>query len=354
MRLALAGCVLAAALLSSGTRALSSTDATAFFSPSSVTAVGINLGNTLEEAVEGPPPHAADERYIAAFAATGFTLLRLPVRWDKHALADAPFTVDAAWLERVKTVVGWATSRGLRVVVNSHDDSWIDVAPDAAFAAALPRFLAIWTQVAAAFAGASPLLAFEVYNEPHVMSLASLNTLQASVHAIIRAADATRTVSVCGLAMDGPWWIASSASAGLVLPALADGSPDPHLVLQIHDYDPFKFASPPFSVFSWGSAADIAKVRGQLANVTAWARARRPPPAPPLPVLLGEFAVSHLQPNASARLAWYGVMAQAARDAGLAAVAAWDDDGWFMTLNRTSMTWDQGVLRALGLVQGGA
>jgi hypothetical protein len=103
------------------------------------TAVGINLGNTLELPVEGPAPHRADERYIDAFATAGFTLVRLPVRWDNHTLAHAPFTVDAAWLARVKTVVGWATSRGLRVVVNSHDDRWIDVA-DAAFAAALPRF----------------------------------------------------------------------------------------------------------------------------------------------------------------------------------------------------------------------
>ena len=61
--------------------------------------------------------------------------------------------------------------------------------------------------------------------------------------------------------------------------------------------------------------------------------------------------MSHLQPNASARLAWYGVMAQAARDAGLEAMSVWDDDGWFTTLNRTSMQWDRGVLRALGLAQ---
>ena len=312
--------------------------------------IGINLGNTLEEVVEGPAPHAADERYFDAFARAGFSMVRIPVRWDNHTLRSPPYTVEPTWLTRVATVAGWATSRGMRAVINSHDDSWLDVADEAAFSAALPRFLAIWTQIAATFVGASPLLAFEVFNEPHIMTLASLNAMQSAVHGIIRnGGHPERPLLVCGLAMEGPWWINSAASRNLTLPAHADGSPDGNLWLQVHDYDPFTFASPPFSDFSWGTAADIAKARGALANVSTWAAARRPPPAPPLPVVLGEFAVSHLQPNATARLLWYSTMARAAADAGFAAYVAWDDDGWFMTLNRTAMTWDVDVLRALGL-----
>jgi hypothetical protein len=34
----------------------------------------------------------------------------------------------------------------------------------------------------------------------------------------------------------------------------------------------------------------------------------------------------------------------------LDAAVAWDDNGWFMTLNRTSMQWDEAVLRAIGLL----
>ena len=319
-----------------------------FFSLAAATLLGINLGNTLEEPIEGPPPHSAEEKYFAAFASANFTLVRVPVRWDNHTLLQPPYTVDAAWLSRVTTVVGWAVSRGLRVIVNSHDDRWLDLPSDADFAAALPRFLAIWRQVAAALAPFPPLLSLEVFNEPHQMSLASLNAMQAGVHAIIRAASPTRAVVVCGLAMDGPWWLNSPASAGLALPALADGSADPNLVLQVHDYDPFQFASPPLSVFEWGTPADIAKVRAAFANVSAWAARRRPPPAPPLPVYLGEFAVSHLQPNKTARLTWYREYAKAARGAGFWAISIWDDDGWFQTLNRTAMAWDTAVLAALG------
>lgn len=316
---------------------------------SAASSAGINLGRCLEEAVEGPAPHAASEAYFAAYAEAGFTLVRIPVRWDNHTGTVPPFLVDAAWLARVKTVVGWATSRGMRAIVNSHEDRWLDVADAGAFAAALPRFLAIWRQVSAAFVGFSPLLALEIFNEPSKMSLASLNTMQRSVHAIIRADHPTRQILVCGLAEEGPWWINSPAASGLELPTLAGGADDPSLALQIHDYDPFAFASPPFSIYEWGSAAEIAKARAALANVSAWARARRPAPAPPLPLILGEFAVSHLQPNASARLAWYSVMAGAARDAAFDSFVVWDDDGWFMTLNRSSLTWDTAVLAALGL-----
>ena len=310
--------------------------------------MGINLGNTLEEALERPTQQA-QERFFAAYQAAGFSLVRVPVRWDNHTLPVAPYTVDAAWLARVATVVGWGTSRGLRVIVNSHDDRWLDSADDAAFAAALPRFLAIWRQVAAALAAFPPLLAFEIFNEPHEMSLVSLNAMQAQAHAAVRAVSPARDVIVCGLEMDGPWWILGKAGAGLALPALADGSPDPHFALSVHDYDPFQFASPPLSIFSWGSADEVRHVAETFANLTAWARARRPPPSPPLPIILGEYAVSHLQPNAADRLKWYEVYTQAAAVAGFDAAVLWDDNGWFTTLNRTSMQWDTAVLKAVGL-----
>ena len=314
---------------------------------SSSTLLGINLGNTLEEPLERPFPHAAEERYLSAFAAASFSLVRIPVRWDNHTLQQPPYTVDPAWLQRVATVAGWAVQSNLSVVINSHDDRWLDLASDSAFEAALPRFLAIWRQVAAAFEGFSPLLSFEVFNEPHIMSLASLNSMQQAVHGIIRQLHPSRSVLVCGLSMEGPWWINSEAAQGLQLPALSDGSADPNLVLQLHDYSPFAFASPPISIFSWGTAADIAQLRGSFSNVTAWAAQRRPAPQPPLPVLLGEFAVSHLQPNSSARLLWYREYAEAARLAHFYGLVTWDDGGWFSIYNKTTLAWDTAVLAAL-------
>jgi len=340
---------LAAAAVCAALLAPRASAAAPFAAAAVATTFGINLGNVLEETVERPAPHDAEERFFDAYKAAGFGLVRVPVRWDNHTLAVPPYTIDPVFLARVAEVAGWATSRGLRAIINSHHDDWLDLADDAAFNASLPRFLAIWRQVAARFAGASPLLAFEVFNEPHIMSLASLNAMQVAVHAVVREQHPTRTLIVCGLAYEGPWWLLSPAAQGLVLPKLAGGAEDPALTLEVHNYDPFGFASPPFSLHTWGTDADVKKARDALANVTAWALARRPPPAPPLPVILGEFAVSSLQTNTTARLLWYSVMAQAARDAGFDAMAIWDDGGWFSTLNRVTATWDMSVLKAIGL-----
>ena len=91
------------------------------------TKLGINLGNVLEEPAERPAPHDAEERFFDAYASAGFGLVRVPVRWDGHTLATPPYTINSTWLARVAEVAGWATSRGLRVVVNSHHDDWLEV-----------------------------------------------------------------------------------------------------------------------------------------------------------------------------------------------------------------------------------
>lgn len=97
------------------------------------TTLGINLGNVLEEPAERPAPHDAEERFFDAYASAGFGLVRVPVRWDGHTLATPPYTINSTWLARVAEVAGWAASRGLRVVVNSHHDDWLDVADNGAF-----------------------------------------------------------------------------------------------------------------------------------------------------------------------------------------------------------------------------
>ena len=99
------------------------------------------------------------------------------------------------------TVAEYGVSLGLTVIVNSHGDTWIDEADGGAFAAALPRFAALWRQVAAHFADAhADALVFEVYNEPHRMSAASLRALNAAVLPLIRRFSPTRGVLSGGCA----------------------------------------------------------------------------------------------------------------------------------------------------------
>ena len=63
----------------------------------------------------------------------------------------------------METVVGWSLARGFITVVNTHHDNWLDSVQN--FTAILPRFKAIWTQIAARFQSKGEELLFEVYNE---------------------------------------------------------------------------------------------------------------------------------------------------------------------------------------------
>lgn len=165
-----------------------------------VSFIGINLGNVLEAPTEGAWAPAAQEYYFDDYKAANFTRVRIPVRWDKHMGTVAPYTIDSVFLARVHEVVGWCLARGFECVVNSHHDDWIGSADNATFAAALPRFAALWTQVSASFSSAPPTLLFEVCNEPVApLSLASLNTMYATVVPIMRATNPTRTIYIGGL-----------------------------------------------------------------------------------------------------------------------------------------------------------
>ncbi len=118
----------------------------------------------LEAPVEGAWAPAAEQYYFDDYVNRGFTAVRIPVRWDNHTARAPPYAIDPAFLARVQQVVGWSLSRNLTTIVNAHHDDWVN--SEANFEAMLPRYLAIWAQVAATFASAPITLRFETLNEP--------------------------------------------------------------------------------------------------------------------------------------------------------------------------------------------
>lgn len=113
--------------------------------------VGTNLGDTLEAPLEGDWHRPAQEYYFSDFKAAGFSTVRIPIRWDNHTEVVPPYTVNVTWMQRVQEVVGWCLAQNLQCIINSHWDTWLDQADDAAFQAALPRYQAIWEQVSRRF-----------------------------------------------------------------------------------------------------------------------------------------------------------------------------------------------------------
>ncbi|WP_308404289.1 cellulase family glycosylhydrolase [Streptomyces sp. ATCC 21386] len=97
----------------------------------------------------------------------GFKSIRLPVTWGIHQGAAPGYTVDPAWMAKVRQVVDLALDENLYVLLNMHHDSWmwVNTLPTD-HDAVLARYRATWTQIAAEFRDRSPRLALESINEP--------------------------------------------------------------------------------------------------------------------------------------------------------------------------------------------
>ena len=65
----------------------------------------VNMGNMLEAPNEGDWGRAIQDSDMTIIRAAGFDTIRLPVRWSAHALAAAPYTLDAVFLARKSLVV---------------------------------------------------------------------------------------------------------------------------------------------------------------------------------------------------------------------------------------------------------
>lgn len=222
----------------------------------------VNMGNHLEAPNEGDWGRAIVDGDFAIIKAAGFDTIRLPVRWSTHALAAAPYTIDAAWMARVRHVVDTARAAGLNVLLNLHH--YDEMATDPA--AHATRFAELWKQIGAAFAD-EPVasLWFELMNEPNgALNDSNLPGILAPALANVRATNPTRPVVI-----GGQGWSGVASLATLALPA------DPYVMATIHTYDPFNFThqgatwitpTPPLGR-SFGAAADKAELDMNLQKV---------------------------------------------------------------------------------------
>lgn len=258
---------------------------------------GVNLGNMLEAPTEGAWGVTVTPDIIDQVAAAGFQSVRLPVRWSNHAEANAPFTIDPAFLARVDTVVDALLGRGLTVVLNMHHYRQLDGDALDYGEVAVPtgvvdvRFVRLWEQVATHFRAHGTGLLFELYNEPHGrLDSTAWNVLAARALGAVRRTNPTRVVVI------GPTsWNWAGALSALKLPN------DAHLVATIHNYAPFTFThqgaewvSPrlPTGV-TCCDPAQVAEMTGPLKVARPWADAVG------YPIFVGEFGAYSTAPTAS-------------------------------------------------------
>lgn len=296
---------------------------------------GVNLGNALEAPNEGDWGYRIEDGHLAAIADAGFDGVRMPVRWDAHAMSAAPYTIDAAFFARVDHVIETAIAHGLMVQLDCHHyDALISEPPRHQ-----ERFLALWRQIAQRYRGAPAVLMFEPLNEPNGdwWRREHLSDFQREVIDIIRA-DHPERVIVLG---PGNW----NSIDGLSEWRPPQGA---NIAASAHYYEPHDFthqnaewlgAGAPRFGRSWGSRADRDAVGAHIARAAAWSASRG------IALQLGEFGVNRAVPLPQ-RALWTRTVREACDAHGIG-WCAWDFAGAFPIWDRERGRFIPQMLEAL-------
>lgn len=288
---------------------------------------GVNLGNALEAPHEGDWGYTVAPAHLAAIKAAGFDGVRLPVRWDLQTEATRPHRIAPALLSRVSAIAAYALALGLKIQIDVHHYEALNADPRAERA----RFLAIWRQIAEAFAGAPPGVIFELLNEPNgpAWTGATLTDLQGEAARVIRTTHPHRLI-----VFGGPNWNSIDGLSAWSPPDTTNAG------VTVHYYEPHAFthenagflgAEAPRFGRPWGTDADISAVRAHAKQAADWARAVQ------LPLQLGEFGVNAAVPVAQ-RALWTREVRTAFESEG-ASWCAWDFAGAFPIWDLSANTW---------------
>jgi endoglucanase len=289
---------------------------------------GWNLGNSFDatpnETSWGNP--TPSQTLIKAVHAAGFKLLRLAVGWTDHIGAGPSYTIDSAWMNKVKQTAQWAVDDGMYVFVNTHHDAdgggnggWVTFPSTTSAAQSVAtEVTAVWTQIATAFKSFDSRLMLECFNEPNyrgtnnAQSQEVLNLYLEACYKAIRdtgGANATRIVMIQPIG-------ASPIQAGIQAIQKVSFIDDPNLVISLHTYYPTNFGLST-TPYSWGSDSDYSSMRNSLEKeIRVW--------LPKQVVFIGEWGSMNAQPaaNRAAHAQAYAQDTTAAR-----VVPIWWDNG---------------------------
>ncbi|MGI5174782.1 cellulase family glycosylhydrolase [Dactylosporangium sp. CA-152071] len=302
---------------------------------------GWNLGNSLD-ATGADETSWGNPRVTAALLdnirAQGFNSVRIPVTWGQHMGGAPSYTVDAAWLARVKEVVDWALADGFYVMINVHHDSWqwINTMPGDR-TNIQNKYNALWTQLAAAFRGSSPKLVFESVNEPQFTGSSGdaqnaelLAALNKEFHRIVRASGGTNATRLLVL----PTLHTSADQARIdELTTTFNQLNDRNLIATVHFYGYW-----PFSVNVAGGTRFDSAVEQDL--VGQFDRVANAFVARGIPVIIGEYGLLGFDRHTGTieqgeKLKFFEYLGHYARTKKLTTML-WDNGQHF---GRTSFAW---------------
>lgn len=216
--------------------------------------IGICWGNTFD-APDGElswgQPMTTREMFLKVHA-LGFNTIRIPISWGKHTSGAPDYTIDEAWLKRVKMVVDYALEDGMYVIINSHHDNDIYMPRAENQEQAVAYLSAIWTQVASYFEYADHHLIFQTMNEPRVTGTAyewSVNTRNKDCMAAVEVVNVLNQTALDAIRATGGRnadrfvivspYAGNSGAAQLPVFRLPEDSAQNKLIVSVHAYTPY-------------------------------------------------------------------------------------------------------------------
>ena len=235
--------------------------------------LGWNLGNSLdatggsgldtETSWSNPKTTQA---LIDKVKSLGFNTVRVPVSWGKHVSGDN-YTIDSAWLARVKEVVDYCYKNDMYVILNIHHDTKSSASASgagyyprsSAYSSSEKFVTSVWSQVAEYFKDYDYHLIFETLNEPRLIGTSyewwfSKWSVPSEVKDAIdcinklnqKAVDTIRTTGSNnrGRLIMCPGYDASIDGAtvsGFKLPTDISGNKN-RIAVSVHAYSPYNFA----------------------------------------------------------------------------------------------------------------
>ena len=291
--------------------------------------LGWNLGNSLdatggsgldtETSWSNPKTTQA---LIDKVKSLGFNTVRVPVSWGKHVSGDN-YTIDSAWLARVKEVVDYCYKNDMYVILNIHHDTKSSASASgagyyprsSAYSSSEKFVTSVWSQAAEYFKDYDYHLIFETLNEPRLIgtgyewwfnkwsipsevkdAIDCINKLNQKAVDTIRD---TGSNNRCRLIMC-PGYDASIDGAtvsGFKLPTDISGNKN-RIALSVHAYSPYNFA---MNVGSGSTSTYTSSIKNELQGLFSTLKSNFRDKG--IPVVIGEFGSTDKN-NTAERVKW--------------------------------------------------
>lgn len=291
--------------------------------------LGWNLGNSLDatlgsgldaETSWGNPK--TTQALIDKVKSLGFNTVRVPVSWGKH-VSGSNYTIDSAWLARVKEVVDYCYKNDMYVILNIHHDTKSSASasgagyyPRSSVYSSSEKFVSsVWSQVAEYFKDYDYHLIFETLNEPRLIGTSyewwfSKWSVPSEVKDAIdcinklnqKAVDTIRTTGSNnrGRLIMCPGYDASIDGAtvsGFKLPTDISGNKN-RIAVSVHAYSPYNFA---MNVGSGSTSKYTSSIKNELQDLFSTLKSNFRDKG--IPVVIGEFGSTDKN-NTAERVKW--------------------------------------------------